>query len=85
MRTDPGDGSPPCQPGSLPRSRVRPTSLEITKATYMRPATCSIIKIDLACATTGTTSETPTEVSVVNERKSSSTHVRGASGVEMPR
>ncbi len=38
------------------------------KATYISPRTCSIMTNDRACAWTGTTSDRPVDVSVVNDR-----------------
>jgi hypothetical protein len=50
-------------------------------ATYISPSTCSIITADRACGATGTTSDRPVDVRVVNDRNNSSNHVRGSSGL----
>src|SRR3546814_1925972 len=58
------------------RTTVRPTSRATTSATYSTPATCSTMTSERACAPTGTTSERPTLVRVVKDKKSSSNHDR---------
>ena len=64
----------------LEPSLISPTILAITSARYIIPATCSIITNGRACGAIGMTSESPVEVSVVKDRKSSSIQLRAAVG-----
>ena len=59
---------------------VSPTMRETTRATYIRPATCSIMTHERAWGRTGVMSDSPTLVRFVNDRNSISNQVRGASG-----
>ncbi len=54
--------------------------------TYMSPSTCSIMTNERACGWTGVTSESPVDVSVVNDRHSSSNQgPQEAAGPAQPR
>lgn len=62
------------------RAIVSPTILATTSARYIIPATCSIITNERACGAIDMTSESPAEVNVVKDRKSSSIQLRAAVG-----